>query len=262
MSAFESNSKVFYGWWIVGACLISNLYVGGTIFFGFTAVFEPIANEFGWSYAQISLAASIRGLEISLLAPLMGFLIDRWGPRRIMFGGAIVSGLGLIFLSRITSLGMFYVAFILIAIGLSTCSSTVVMAAVVNWFRKNVAMASGIVASGIALGGLLVPLVTMLIDMFDWRTAMVIVGLGMWVIVLPLSLVVRHKPEQYGYQLDGEANITTVVHESMVSLSNTEVSTGVRQAIKSWAFWNISLVVTCQFLIINGVITHIMQLLL
>ena len=119
-------------------------------------------------------------------------------------------------------------------------------------------MASGIVASGLALGGLLVPLLTMLIDMFDWRTAMVIVGLGMWVIVLPLSLVVRHKPEQYGYQLDGEANITTVVHEGMVSLSITDVSTGVRQAIKSWAFWNISLVVTCQFLIINGVITHIM----
>ena len=67
-------SSVFYGWWIVGACFLISLYVGGVIFFGFTAFFEPIANEFGWSYTQISLAASLRGLEIGLLAPIFGVL--------------------------------------------------------------------------------------------------------------------------------------------------------------------------------------------
>ena len=52
------------------------------MFYGFTAVFEPIAGELGWSYTQISLAASLRGLETGLLAPLLGLLADRWGPRR------------------------------------------------------------------------------------------------------------------------------------------------------------------------------------
>ena len=55
--------------------------MGGVIYYGFTAIFEPIANEMGWSYAQISFAASIRGLEIGLLAPFMGIFVDRWGPR-------------------------------------------------------------------------------------------------------------------------------------------------------------------------------------
>ncbi len=92
--------KVFYGWWIVGACVFILLYTSGVIHFGFTAVVEPIAEEFGWSYAQISLASSLRGLEMGLLAPLVGFLVDRWGPRRLVFGGSILVGLGLLVLSR------------------------------------------------------------------------------------------------------------------------------------------------------------------
>jgi len=56
--------NLYYGWWIVLACFIINLYVGGIIFFSFTAFFEPIQQEFGWSYTQISLASSLRGLEM------------------------------------------------------------------------------------------------------------------------------------------------------------------------------------------------------
>ena len=75
--------KIFYGWWIVGAIILITAYAGGIVVSGFTAIFEPIANEFHWSYAQVSLAASIRGLEGSFLSPLVGFLFDRWGPRRL-----------------------------------------------------------------------------------------------------------------------------------------------------------------------------------
>jgi len=104
-------TKIFYGWWIVAASLVIALYAGGVTFYGFTAIFEPIANEFGWSYTKISLAASLRGLEMGLLAPITGRLVDRWGPRRLIFGGAIIICLGLILLSHTTSIGMFYGAF-------------------------------------------------------------------------------------------------------------------------------------------------------
>ena len=79
----QKRPKIFYGWWIVGASLLITLYTGGVVYFGFTAVVEPIAEEFGWSYAQISLASSLRGLEVGLLAPFVGFLADRWGSRRL-----------------------------------------------------------------------------------------------------------------------------------------------------------------------------------
>ena len=58
----QKHNRVFYGWWIVGACFIILAYTSGVVILGFTAIFQPIANEFGWSYAQISFAVSLRGL--------------------------------------------------------------------------------------------------------------------------------------------------------------------------------------------------------
>jgi len=250
--------KVFYGWWIVGACFFIALYTGGVIFYGFTAVFEPLANEFDWSYAQISLAASLRGLEMGLLAPFVGVLVDRWGPRRLLFGGVVITSLGLILLGRSTSLGMFYGAFCLLAIGTSTCSSTVLMTAVAQWFRRKISLATGVMVCGYGCSGLLVPIVVDLIDVYEWRVAMFILAIGMLATCLPLSLLVRHKPEQYGYLPDGQVNEAAMQDESLVSDEAAEVSVTARQALKSSTFWHIALALLCQILILSAVITHVM----
>ncbi|MFC2001041.1 MFS transporter [Chloroflexota bacterium] len=258
MDVNQKNPAVFYGWWVVVACFLIALYTGGVVFFGFTAVFEPIANEFGWDYAQVSVAASLRGLETGLLAPLMGLLVDRWGPRRLIFGGVICIGLGFVLLSRITSLGMFYGTFVLIAIGISTCSATVLMTAVVNWFRRKLGTAVGIMSSGFALSGLLVPLVALIIDTFGWRKAMTFFGLGMCVVGLPLSLLARHKPEQYGYLPDGEVGSNIAVGERLSSAQNIAVDIRLKQALTSRTFWHIALPLMCQSLAVSAVVTHVM----
>ncbi|MFC2060009.1 MFS transporter [Chloroflexota bacterium] len=254
----QKRNSVFYGWWVVGACASIVICTAGVLHFGFTAILEPIAAEFGWSYAQISLAVSIRGLEIGLLAPLMGLLVDRWGPRKLLFGGTIGLGLSLVLLGSINSLGMFYVAFALIAIASSATGPTVTMTAVVNWFRKKVGIATGILASGFGMGGLLVPVVVKSIDMFGWRKAMLIFGLGTWVIVLPLSLLVRHKPEQYGYLPDGEASSTVPFSQDVPSTPNGEADTGTKQILKSSTFWHIALAFMFLALMLSAVLTHIM----
>ena len=127
---------MFFGWYIVGASFLITLYVSGSINLGFTAVFEPIANELGWSYTQISFAASLRGLETGLLAPVAGMFLDRWGPRPVVVFGALLNGFGLMLLSQVNSLAMFYTAFIFIAAGVSTTTSGLLMTAVANWFQK------------------------------------------------------------------------------------------------------------------------------
>jgi len=251
-------AKIFFGWWIVIASFLIAFYVAGVVQYGFTALFEPIANEMDWSYAHIALAASLRGVEMSLLAPIAGIFADRWGPIITILIGATIAAMGLSLLSRVTSLVMFYGAFALIAMGISGCTMTVLMAAVARWFRKKVGLATGIAVCGFGTSGLLIPGIVKLIDMYEWRTATNILALGMLVWILPLSFVFRHKPEQYGYLPDGavEEPIKHMHDRNLQSAS--EVGMTAKQALQSGVFWRIALVYTCNVMFISTVITHIM----
>jgi sugar phosphate permease len=258
MSPDNKHYRIFYGWYIVGACVVITLYTGGVVHFGFTAVFEPIAEEFGWSYAQISLASSLRGLEMGLLAPFMGFLVDHYGPRRLIFAGSLIACGGFLLLSRVDSLLMFYVACALLAFGMSTTAGTVLMTAIANWFRRRVGIAMGIVASGFGLGGLLVPVVTLLVDTLEWRTAMVVVGIGTLVIVLPLSFIVRHKPEPYGYQPDGGLIGPVDDTDFQIPRPVDETNIPARQALRSRTFWQLGISSMCHAFVVGAVVTHMM----
>ncbi|MFH1648101.1 MAG: MFS transporter [Chloroflexota bacterium] len=253
--------RVFYGWYVVGACLIIVLYTSGVVLYGFTSVFEPIAEEFEWSYAQISLAASLRGVEVGILAPLMGFMVDLWGPRRLVFGGSLIVLLGFYVLSLVNSIGMFYLAFAFISVGMSTCAGTVMVTAVMNWFRRRVGIATGIVVSGFGLGGLMVPLITWLIDTMTWRPAMQLLGIGMVVVVLPLSFVIRHKPEQYGYQPDGLPAPVNAADGRLTGPNPVETSVPVRQAVRGRPFWHLAIASLCHSTIVGVVVTHMMPFL-
>jgi MFS family permease len=250
--------KVYYGWYIVGACFLISVYSSGIVHLSFTAIIEPIVDEFHWGYALVSFAASIRGFETGLIAPLVGWLFNRWGPRKILIAGGAITGLGLLLLGRTNSLVMFYGVFVLITMGTSTHFGVLPMTVVGHWFHKRVSLATGIVVSGAAMGGLLVPLVTRVIDVYEWRTAMVIFGLGAWAIIFPLALIVRHRPEQYGYLPDGEAGKTIDVDAVQTSAQYNELDVSVKQALKSRAFWHISLGLMCHFITLMAVTTHVM----
>lgn len=254
---YPKLKKVFYGWWIVVASFFITLYMGGVIVYGFTAFFEPIADDLGWSYTQISLAASLRGLEMGLFAPLTGILADRWGPRRLIFSGIVIAVAGLILLGNTTSLGMFYGAFALIAIGMSACTMTVLMMAVANWFRRKIGIASGIAICGFGFSGLLVPVIVRLIEVYEWRMAVTILALGMLVVALPLSLVFRHKPEQYGLFPDGQIQ-DPATHDDGSLSQVPEAAVRPKQALKSGTFWRLALSFTYYMMVVSATITHVM----
>ena len=255
------SHKIFYGWWLVGASVLIAMYMSAVVSYGFTAFIEPIADEFGWSYTQISLGASLRGLEGGLLAPIFGMLIDRWGPRRLIFTGSIILSIGLFMLSRTTSLLMYYTAFSVIAVGVSCCSMTSLMTTVANWFKRKIGLAIGIASCGFGFSGLMIPVIVQLIDSYEWRTAMAILAIGVLALIMPLSLLFRHKPEQYGYLPDGDDPGMAMVstgHINQAVSPSIEESIGVRQALKSRVFWHISLAYACFHLSTGAVVTHVM----
>ena len=249
------TKSIFYGWWVVLACSLISFYVAGSIFFGFTAFFEPIAKEFGWSYTQISFAVSLRGLEMGIFAPIVGFLVDRFGPRNVIFWGTIMVGIGLISLSFTQSLTMFYGSILLLAFGAGGCTSVVTMTAVINWFHKKAGIALGIAGSGIGASGLMVLLIVHLIDLYQWRTTLVILAVGMWTMGIPLALVVRNKPEDYGFLPDGQ---TQTVSAQSQEVQHKGAEIGLKEALKHKTFLYLNLVEALRMMTLMAVFTHVM----
>ena len=247
--------KVFYGWWIVLACFFISLYVGATVFFGVTAFVSPLREEFGWSYTQISFAASLRGLEMGIFAPIVGFFVDRFGSKKLLLAGTIISGMGLLLLSMTQSLTMFYASFLLLALGAGGCTSVVTMTAVANWFHKNVGIAFGVMASGWGASGLLVPLIVELIERYDWRITLVILGFGMWVLGVPLSFVIRNNPGKYGQVPDGLLSENVNADQEIKRKGNEIAFT---EAIKHRAFLYLNFTEMIRMMTVTAVVIHVM----
>ena len=250
--------RPFYGWYIVAASFLISFYVVGVVFYGFTTIFKPIVEEFGWSYAQVSLAASLRGVESGLLAPVVGILIDRWGPRRLVFFGGLLTALGLFMLSRINSLVGFYVSFALIAIAMSTCSITVLMTTISNWFRKKVGLAMSIVSCGFGAGGMMVFVMARLVDAYGWRDTVQGLAFGVLIIALPLSMLLRHKPQQYGYLPDGETMSVSEISKGKVTADIREYGITIQQALRTRTFWLMAVMFICHHLMVSTAVTHVM----
>lgn len=257
---------VFYGWWIVLACYVVAFYMAGTVFYSFTAFVEPFAAAFGWSYTQISFAFSLRGLEMGIFAPLIGVFIDRFGSRAAMMMGVIIVGFGMILLSMTQSLMMFYAAFLLLGLGAGGCTSVVVMTAVAHWFNRKASFALGLAAAGFGSGGLLVPVVVWMIDTFQWRTTLLVLGITAWVIGIPLSMVVRGRPEKYGYLPDGEIPVNEDANlpggqgqiQPHQQPTSSPVDISLRVAIRDSNFWYFNIAEAIRMMIVISIIMHIM----
>jgi sugar phosphate permease len=258
-------SKIFYGWWVVVAASLIHCWGAGTFFYSFTAFFNPLVDEFGWSYAATSFAASIRNIEGGIASPLVGWAADRVGARRLLLAGSVLSGAGFVLLSRIQTLAGFYILFVLLSIAASLLFPIPGWAAVTNWFVTKRGTVIGILSAAIGLGGSLIYVVNVLINTYGWRTSLVVVGIGMWVIGIPCSLLVRHHPEPYGLFPDGkgvEASQGSLPGKPGKSAAGATEGFSVKDAMRTGAFWGIALVVTVSSGTVHAVMVHIMPYLI
>lgn len=259
------RNRIFYGWWVVLATSLIHWWSAGTFFYSFTAFFNPLVEEFGWSYAAISFAASIRNMEGGIASPLVGWASDRVGARRLLLAGSVLSGAGFLLLSRIQTLAGFYLLFVFLSIGSSLLFPIPGWAAVTNWFVRRRGTAIGILSGAIGLGGGLIYLVNVLINSYGWRSALVIIGIGMWVIGIPCSLVVRHHPEPYGMSPDGEGMEKVGGDPPREEKKSGMGPTGgfnLKEALSTGAFWSIALAITVSAATVHAVSVHVMPYLI
>ena len=202
----RTQHRIFYGWWIVAAGNIMRTVFATFSYYGFSAFFNPLVEQFGWSRAALAGVLSLSRLEGGLMALPAGFLFDRIGPRKMMFVGVMLTGTGYMMLSRTTSLLYFYLVFIfMVQIGASFgMGGGAVDVAIANWFRRKRGRAMGFATMGLSFGGILVTPLALFITMYGWRSALLVAGMTTIALGLPLASLVRHRPEQHGYLPDGD----------------------------------------------------------
>ncbi len=178
----------------------------GLYFIGFSVLFLPISRELGISRAAASLPFSLtRGIS-AIQSPIIGIVIDRLGPKRVLFFCSLMAGLGYTLLSFTNGYLMFLLVVLLVLsppiIGGYDSTS---IAATCQWFVRKRGTALSIIVMGFALGGaVLPPLLAASSDAFGWRNTVLGVGLLLWAIYLPLSAFLHRSPEERGLLPDGD----------------------------------------------------------
>lgn len=240
-SSAHQEGKIFYGWWIVLTVSILSTYGSGVFYYGFSTFVKPVVNELAWSMTVISGAFSMYRLEAGIAAPIMGYFLDRMGPRKLVFAGGLVMGAGFITLSFVHTILPFYAAIICISFGWSACAGASVGNPLVGkWFIEKRGSAIGLYGVARGLAGLLVPVVAYLIAQFGWRSALVILGFLTWLIVLPLSLFLKSSPEACGLLPDGRSpgdEKTGGYRRARAMKPVRERDYSLRQAMGTSAFW-------------------------
>ena len=259
---------------MVAAAGAQNFYGSGVWFYGFPIFYTALLGEFGWSAAAGAMVVSLSRLEGGILGPLIGSLVDRFGPRRMAMAGAAMVGVGFLAMSRLNGFNAgpvhvtAFAAFLLLyagwmSVGYST-GSTSRSAAVNAWFIRKRGRAFALYTIGAGASGGTVALLGWLADDYGWRTAAFAAGVGVLALSVPLSALLRKRPEDYGYLPDGDDPGSRVESGGAASGSRSarlrtagqDADVTVRQALITMSFWLLVLGFAARNMASTSVVIH------
>ncbi|MGO1118927.1 MFS transporter [Rhodovibrionaceae bacterium A322] len=200
------HSRFFYGWVILAVAFVT-MAVSVTARTGFSLFYPELLNEFGWDSAETAGAFSIGFVASTAFLPLIGLLMDRFGPRLLIPLGGILISSGYLLMTLVDSvLGLYATFGVLVVCGSMASSYIVHTMFIPNWFVRRKGLAIGLVFAGVGIGGIvLLPLLQWLIDDYGWRMACYVLVATILITLLPLNaLFTRKKPEDMGLLADGD----------------------------------------------------------
>ena len=246
--------KLFHGWIMVGAGSLMQFVQGTLLLHAFGAYFAILRDDRGWSKTELAGAAAMHQLEAAVLGPVLGWFLDRFGAAWVIRIGVIVFGCGFMVLSTIDSLLAFYGAFIMTALGASLCGFFPLNVALIRWFERKRARALSSMQLGMAAGGLFVPLVAWALATWGWRATAFASGILIMVVCLPLSFAFKHRPEDIGETVDGFRPDAREAASGEKEEATRDFTA--REALRTPAFWLLSLGHGFALFVVMGVNTH------
>ena len=255
-AAAAVKPRFFLGWTVVGAALLAS-FTEVAFFNPVLGVFIPeFEREFGWSRTEISLGVTLGSFVGAAAAPFFGPMVDRYGGRHFVVGGCALMAVALVLLSQMQSEWQFFVIY---AMGRGTASGLISLAAgvtVAKWFVRRRGLAISFMSLGTRLGFAIMPLaVQLMIQSSGWRSAaLALAGLVAVFGVLPSLRWLHSRPEDMGLLPDGETE--PAVFDPARPPPPREVSWTQRDALRTHAFWLVTLSVSLMSLAGGGVNLH------
>jgi MFS family permease len=245
--------KIFYGWRMVAAGGGIQFLQAALLHQAFGAYLAVLTDERGWSKTALSGAAALQPMETALFGPVIGWVIDRFGPQGMIRAGIITFGAGFIVLSQIDSLVGFYAAFMVIALGSSLCGFFSLNVAIIHWFQKRRARALSTLSLGLALGGIFTPVIAWSLHSYGWRATAFASGVLAILFGWPLARVFRGRPEDRGETVDGLPPAAAGAGHPG-AIAQREYSA--REALRTSSFWLLSLGHGLALLVVYAVSVH------
>ena len=213
-----------------------------------------LEQQFAWSKTSISIAYSLNRSESGLLGPIQGWALQRFNSRLLMRLGIGVLSLGFVFLSRIETVSQFIMAFFVLAIGSGLSGFMTVTTETVKWFERYRATALSLTLVGAAVGGLFTPAVVWSLQTLGWRDTAALSAVIVILVGMPLSSVFGHSPMERARPRGVSAALRP---NSQRREPITAVQFSARQALRTQAFWMLSLGHTCALVVVGAVIAHL-----
>ena len=229
-----SRGTLHYAWVVLGALVVVML-LGSGLRAVFGVFIKPMEATFGWDRAALSGAAAISLLLLGAAGPIVGWLADQWGPRRVIFVSAIL-GLGAVLSSRVSALWQVYLTCgVLMGLGAGGVGMSTGAALAARWFESRRGLVMGLVGGAMSAGQLvIVPLAVWLTLTYGWRQSFLYLGLLLFVIAIPITLLfVRDDPAQKGLRAYGAGQAIAPGGPA----APTEGRTRVTDAMQVPAFW-------------------------
>lgn len=231
---------LFYGWRMVAASCALRVLGAGLHSFGFTVFFLPLSQDLNLNRTSTSLAFSLARAEGAIEGPIVGHLLDRYGPKPIMLAAALLMGVGYLLLSQVNS----YISFLIVYLGVISLAHAggfmhAPMALINTWFIRQRARAITINSAAFGMGGVLIaPLLSVVVQMWGWRWGAAIGGVLFLAIGLPLGLTIRRSPESMGLLPDGDEVVcASPGANGAPQPARAEINVTLAEALRSFAFW-------------------------
>ena len=230
---------MYYGWWMVAITSVMSFFASGIFFRGFGVLVLPIRDQLMITQAQTNLVFSVARAEGGLEGPLAGWLIDKFGNRKVLVPSLMITVAGYFLMAFwMPSLWSFAVVYLgLVSLGNSMAFQHACFAALNQWFIRRRSLSISILAAVASLGGLaLIPTMNLLIDKTNLQWGLIASGLFYLLILLPICYWFRNRPEDMGLLPDGATRPPAVTGTRGATRQEYRDYT-VREALRTQAYW-------------------------